>query len=1357
MRVEDLRAEGGEVVPEELCRDCPELLPELKRLLGGIGQLERLMNDGGPAGASTSTPVPNVNVLSGLPLPGEGPRTGLPRVAGYELVRELGRGGMGVVYEARHLALKRLVALKMILAGAHAGDAERQRFRAEAEAVARLSHPNIVQVYEVGDSDGLPFLALEHVAGQSLAQRLRAGPLAPAEAARLVGALAGAMHLAHSRNVVHRDLKPANVLLSVHRDPEGSTFTLPSGSRRSAAVPKITDFGLARRLDVATGLTQTGAVMGTPSYMAPEQASGQPQAVGPAADVYALGAILYECLTGRPPFRGGDVLETLAQVRTAEPVPPRTLRRQVPRDLETICLKCLRKEPERRYASARELADDLHRFLDGEPIQARRVSAAGRVLRWARRNKAFAAALTSAALLLVLLAVGASVAAAYFRQLEQEQRTLAQDKARLADEKEGERVKAVEAGNETEAARRREAAQARELRHNLYLAEMNLAGQAAESPIGIGRVGELLAPWARIRPDQRGWEWYYFHGLAHRDLLTYRGHVGVWAVSWCPDGKRIASAGWGSTSGEGAVNVWDATTGDTLLTIRRNGGDFGGVSWSPDGTRLAALVRTLAGQAGTVWDAATGKEVLTLDRSPIRFLSLAWGPDGTRLATGELDGTVRVWDAATGQEVLTFRPHTYAVRSLAFSPDGKRLATGDVIGGVKLCDAVAGKEVLSVQASSGTVNEVAWSPDGTRLATASADQTVRVWETAGARLTLILRHADRVEGVAWSSDGMRLAAGGADRLVAVWDAATGDRIVSLRGHTDSVVEVAWSPDGTRLASASRDRTVKVWSAAPGNDVLTHRANPQMVNGVAMKPAVRATAVAWSRDGARLAAACGPLADNTIKVWEAATGKVLLTFRGPAGRVDCLTWSPDGTRLATGGLDRTVTVWDAANGQKLLALPGRPAGGMPPGGGAVGSVAWSPDGKLLASAGAAELDPLLVHEAATGKPVGAIPSVPGGLRSVVWSPDGKRLAAARWRSVVGWPAEVMVWDWALGREVLTLRGHTESNIRSVAWSADGTHLASAGDDGTVRVWDAASGQEVLTLRGHAARVESVAWAPDGTRLASGAWDRTVKVWDVDTGKEVVTFTGFTSGVWSLAWSPDGTRLAAASEFGTLLVYDAARGYALERSPRLLVELDRRLAADPKSLEDLRLRAEVHARQGDWERVAADVRQCLALSPGKPRWYATDAWVVGPYPADLQASEPPENDPDPGRPVPATTAPAGAESELRPWLVVPREAEGFVDFAALLGSREPCAAYALTRVFSPEKQRVTILLGSGDGVRLWLNGRLVHEDPAPRKAAPGQNAVPATLEAGWNSLLAKVVHQTGEHALYLRLSDPARPDR
>jgi serine/threonine protein kinase len=330
-------------------------------------------------------------------------RTPARSVPGYDVLGEIGRGGMGVVYRARQVGLNRVVALKMILAGQDAPAELRGRFRREAEAIARLRHPGIVQVHEVGESEGRPYLALEFVDGGSLADRLRAGLLQVPEAATLVEALARAIDHAHRAGVVHRDLKPANVLLHRRSEIQSSKSEGDSdvGCRMSDVEPKVTDFGLAKCLDEASDQTRSGAVLGTPNYMAPEQAVGKTQDVGPAADIYALGAILYECLTGRPPFKGATVLDTLEQVRSQEPVPPSQFDQKLPRDLETICLKCLRKEPQKRYAAAGDLADDLRRFLDQRPILARPVRLPERAVKWVKRQPALAATLLALAVALL--------------------------------------------------------------------------------------------------------------------------------------------------------------------------------------------------------------------------------------------------------------------------------------------------------------------------------------------------------------------------------------------------------------------------------------------------------------------------------------------------------------------------------------------------------------------------------------------------------------------------------------------------------------------------------------------------------------------------------------------------------------------------------------------------------------------------------------------------------------------------------------------------------------------------------------------------------------------------------------------
>jgi eukaryotic-like serine/threonine-protein kinase len=350
---EEHRQRGKTLTPEELCPDDPDLWDALRQRIGKRQRLRGLLAE------------PDETLDAGAPPPVRP----LPRVDGYEILDVLGSGGMGVVYKARQVALDRPVALKMVLAGAGAGPDERGRFKDEAEAVARLQHPNIVQIYEVGEQDGCPYLALEFVSGGTLSQQLGGAPLPPRRAAQLLRELAAAVHHAHRRGVLHRDLKPANVLLT----PEGT--------------PKIADFGLAKRLDAEGGRTETGAVLGSPSYMAPEQADGRTRAVTTATDVYALGAILYELLTGRPPFLGASLLDTLDQVRTHDPVPPRELQPAVPRDLETVCLKCLEKEPGRRYESAEALAHDLQCFLDGDPVSARGVTLLGQVARAVGRSQ----------------------------------------------------------------------------------------------------------------------------------------------------------------------------------------------------------------------------------------------------------------------------------------------------------------------------------------------------------------------------------------------------------------------------------------------------------------------------------------------------------------------------------------------------------------------------------------------------------------------------------------------------------------------------------------------------------------------------------------------------------------------------------------------------------------------------------------------------------------------------------------------------------------------------------------------------------------------------------------------------------
>ncbi len=699
----------------------------------------------------------------------------LPDIPGYELVREIGRGGMGVVYRAKQNGLNRDVAVKMLV-GASVTRAALARFWAEAEVMAEVKHPNVVQVIELGEHAGRPFMAMEFVAGGSLADRLRGGvKLPPRDAAHLLEQIARGVGAAHDLGIVHRDLKPDNVLL------EGD-------------VPKVADFGIAKRK--AHDLTQTNAMMGTPAYMAPEQAASKSKFVGPAADVWSLGVMLYECLAGQRPFDGDSVFDLLAKIATENPPAPRTVAGGVPRDLQTIVAKCLTREPELRYPTATDLADDLARFGRGEPIAARPVGAVERLARWVRRKPTAAAAYGFSALA-VALALVVFVVFGFWREAENANVRLAEEKQGADDaRRDADRLRGLADFGRLEEGRLRVIAdKSRDDAFSLKgVAERALAGEA-EARKDVERAREKLAmfeyggairlahqAWrdndlavARTildgtRPDFRSWEWHYVHRLSNASLLTFKGHTDkVFKASFSPDGRRVVTASWDTTA--------------------------------------------------RLWDAATGAEVAVLKghRSQVNLAS--FGPDGRRVVTAGTDGTARVWDAVTGANIVTL-DHPGFIKAAALSTDGQRVATAGTDGTARVWDTTSGDEVATLKGHMGDVDSASFSPDGRRVVTTSADGTAKVWDAAtGAEVRALKGHRHGVTAASFDPDGQRVVTAGHDGTARVWDAATGAEFATLKGLTSSVDTASFSPDGRRVVTASWDKTARVWDAATGAEVL----------------------------------------------------------------------------------------------------------------------------------------------------------------------------------------------------------------------------------------------------------------------------------------------------------------------------------------------------------------------------------------------------------------------------------------------------------------------------------------------------------------------------------------------------------
>jgi WD40 repeat protein/tRNA A-37 threonylcarbamoyl transferase component Bud32 len=1102
------------------------------------------------------------------------------RFLGFRILRRIGGGGFGDVFLCEEVALDRKVAIKRLRLDRLPAANAREWLEREGKRQARLKHPNIVSVLGVSRPEEEPFLVFEYVEGPTLRQWLadlqQQGQIPdPRTVAAVVRALASAAGHAHEQGVVHSDIKPGNVLLRTEH-----------GRLSEPLVPLLTDFGLARLTD-PTSAGDDWLTGGTPLYMAPEQGNGDPS---PPQDIWALGVVLYELLTGRLPFEGQHLADIREQIQN---IPANLLSRRhpgLPRDLAAIGDRCLHKDPQQRYQTGQELAEDLDRYLNGEPVQARPVGTLERGLKWVRRHVVISALV--AGLVLVLLA-GVIVSALFARSASLE--------ALAARKAEGEAE-----GRATAEAEAKKVAQERLWRAQwlVYIGHLN----QAQSALTEGNLGLAVHHLEECQWNLRGWEHDHLWTRVHASKLTLRGHLyDISSVVFSPDGKRIATCGWDQTarvwdaesgkqlliyyghetpvlsvcfspdgkrivsgSWDGTARVWDAATGQEILILRGHRHFVNSASFSPDGKRIltGSMDRT-----ARVWSAETGKVVLTIKGHADPVYSAAWSPDGKQIVTGSYDRTARLWDASTGQELRVLKGHTDRVCSVCYSPDGKQILTGsgEFDGTARLWDAATGKEILALKKQADWITSVCFSPDGTRILTGcglvharNTPSEAKVWDARTGQEILSLKgHTNWVTSVAWSLDGKRILTGGGEfgkpGEAKVWDADRGQETLTLKDPA-TILSVCFSPDGKRILAGNAESLAKVCDAGTGQELLTLRGHTAWV-----------ASVCYSPDGKRILTGSG---DNTARVWDAETGQELLTLRGRDGHTNRVTgacYSPDGTRIVTASHDKTARVWDAVTGKEIFRFQGH--------GNLVTCVAFRPDGQRIVSGSADST--AKVWDARTGRELLTI-QCPESVLSVCFSNDGKRIVTSADQTAKVWDADngqllltlrghtapvhnvrfspddkrivtgsvdhmAKVWDAVTGYELLSLKGHVTWVI-SVGWSRDGKRILTGGgkygQPGEVKVWDAGKGSEVLSLKGHTHAVACVAYSADGKRMLTGSEDTTAKLWDAQTGQELFTFQGHTSGVAAVGFTPDGERVFTQDRIGRVRAWSSTDGKPVE---------------------------------------------------------------------------------------------------------------------------------------------------------------------------------------------------------------------
>jgi WD40 repeat protein/serine/threonine protein kinase len=1088
-------------------------------------RVEQLLRARAQLGSFHEAPEQAVVATLDVPTP-EGPGTA---IGPYRLLEQIGEGGFGVVFMAeQQQPFRRKVALKVLKPGMDTRQIV-ARFEAERQALALMDHPNIAKILDAGTvgpvsrtgpdtlsgtAEGLvretgptgrPYFVMELVRGIPITQFCDANRMAPRQRLELFAVVCQAVQHAHQKGIIHRDLKPSNVLVTLH---DGTP------------VVKVIDFGIAKALGQSltdktlfTGFVQ---MIGTPLYMSPEQAEMSGLDVDTRSDIYSLGVLLYELLTGTPPLDqermrqvGYDEMRRL--IREEEPPRPSTristlgesavtvsanrqtdpkqLSRFLKGELDWIVMKALEKDRSRRYETASALAADVKHYLTDEPVEACPPSTLYRFRKFAQRRKGVLMTATVVAAAVLVAVAGLAVSTTLTLRSNQELH-LALDREQDTLERE---------------------------RQNAYYQRIALA-EREWTANNLSRYDRLLD---ECPENLRGWEWHYLKRKRYNTLAPLRHDAAVLCAAISPDGRRIASG-----SQDGVVKIWDSQTGRNLASFAAHQDHVRRVGFSPDGRRLATASWD---KSVKIWD----MQALDQDRSAAPLLTLkhagavssvVFSPDGQRLASGggrEVKGAgeVRLWDATTGTPVGALAGHSGGVYGVAFSPDGQRLASANADKTIRIWNAHTGQEQLTFRGHTQPVWCVAFSPDGRRLASGSGDTDgtvgeLKIWDAQTGQEEFTLRgHTMVVFCVAFSPDGKRLASGSRDQTVKLWDVTTGQEALTLHGHLSNVRTVMFSPDGRRMISACHDGRIRIWDATPNSDAkdmdaLTLRGDGQPVNSVAFGPADRRLLASAHQDG-------------TIRLWDAATGKPRATLQADTHGVNAVAFSPDGQYLAAAILTGIVKIWDTRTWMEVLALS-LPTRQRPM------SITFSRDGRYLAVAGYDFL--VTIFEVAGGKKTHELRAHNWVIFGLAYSPDGQVIASA---SADG---TIRLWDVTTGQETANSPLRQAEHVLGVTFRPDGRRLISAGWDRTIRSWDTTTWKQRHLLRDPTGGPSSVAFSPDGRRLAWGGTDATVKVWDEATD-EIHILRGHTSWVWCVTFSPDGKQIASASADGTVRIWKA----------------------------------------------------------------------------------------------------------------------------------------------------------------------------------------------------------------------------